>query len=283
MLLFHVIENIRSGALLLTTYISLKFRSVQLVTALLFLSLAATHSHSREQVRVGVAHFPPFIINTDGIVGGLAADMLALMNAEQLHYEFVAVPTLADTRHEIFKLGRYDMSMFDSLAWGWEGFDVDASEVYLRGGEIYIALAKPGRDQSYFDNLLDKKMIGIKGYHYAFAGFNSDPEYLAKTYQMSLSRSNQGSIQMLLSGMRGDIAVITRSFLAIHLQQNPQDKEKLLLSDKMDQTYEHRIILRRNISPTIDEINKLLSQLKRSGQLDALWKQIQITPQQLPH
>jgi ABC-type amino acid transport substrate-binding protein len=88
---------------------------------------------------------------------------------------------------------------------------------------------------------------------------------------------------MLLSGTRGDIAVITRSFLAIHLQQNPQDKEKLLLSDKMDQTYEHRIILRRNISPTIDEINKLLSQLKRSGQLDALWKQIQITPQQLPH
>jgi len=262
----------------LTRFNSLKFRAVHIVITSLFLLICTTHSHSREQVRVGVAHFPPFIVNTDGNVGGLAADMLALMNAEQQQYEFVAVPTLADTRHEIFKLGRYDMSMFDSLAWGWEGLDVDASEVYLHGGEIYIALAKPGRDQSYFDNLLDKKMIGIKGYHYAFAGFNSDPDFLSKTYQMSLSRSNQGSIQMLLAGTRGDIAVVTRSFLAMHLQQNPQDKEKLLLSNKMDQSYEHRIILRRNISPTIDEINKLLRQLKRSGQLEALWKQIQITP-----
>jgi len=33
--------------------------------------------------------------------------------------------------------------MFDNLAWGWSGYNVDSSEVFLRGGEVYIAKAEP--------------------------------------------------------------------------------------------------------------------------------------------
>lgn len=233
-------------------------------------------SHARDKVIVGVAHFPPFIINENGDVGGLVKDMLALMNAEQSEYEFVALPTLANTRHKIFDLGRYDMSMFDNLDWGWEGRAVDASDIYLRGGEIYITQALPDRGQDYFDDFTDKKMVGIEGYHYAFAGFNAEPEYLEKHFNMELTRSNLGSIQMILSGTRGDIAVVTRSFLAQYLNDNPEDREKLLLSNKYDQKYEHRIILRKNIKPTIEEINTLLATLKQNGKLDNLWKTINL-------
>lgn len=254
-----------------------KMLSSPLLCLFTLLTLIFTHtSHAREKILVGVAHFPPFIINENGQVGGLVKDMLALMNAEQSDYEFVALPTLANTRHKTFDLGRYDISMFDNLDWGWEGREVDASDIYLRGGEIYITQAKPGRGQDYFNDFKDKKMVGIEGYHYAFAGFNADPEYLEKNFNMELTRSNLGSIQMILSGTRGDIAVVTKSLLAQYLNQHPEDRQKLLLSTKYDQNYEHRIILRRGIKPSIEEINALLAKLKQNGKLDALWSSINL-------
>lgn len=240
-----------------------------------YMTLSALSAHSREKVLVGVAHFPPFIINKDGVVGGLAMDMLELMNAHQSQYEFVALPTLSNTRHKIFDLGRYDMSMFDNLDWGWEGRDVDASDVYLRGGELYITKAAPGKGQDYFNSFQNKKLVGIDGYHYGFANFNSDPEYLAQHFNMELTRSNAGSIQMILTG-RGDMAVVTKSFLAMYLDEHPEDKTKLLLSSKFDQIYQHRIILRRHINLKIGEINTWLKELKNNGKLDALWAKINL-------
>lgn len=146
----------------------------------------------------------------------------------------------------------------------------------MRGGEIYIAPAEPGKGQEYFDNFKNKRIVGIKGYHYGFANFNSDPEYLIKNFNMELTPSNAGSIKMILAGNRGDIAVVTRSYLAMYLNEHPSDRDKLLLSTKLDQVYQHRIILRRNIQITIGEINGLLTALKNNGKLDVLWDKINL-------
>jgi len=243
-----------------------------LVFCLLFLLVPL--SFAKEIIRVGVAHFPPFIETRGEKVGGLVAKMLELMNQHQDKYLFQALSTLPTTRHEIFKLGRYDMSMFDNLSWGWKGLDVDASDVYLQGGEVYIARAELGRDESYFQSFKSKALIGIQGYHYQFADFNADEEFLKQTFNMQLTKSNTGSIQMLLSGQRGDIAVVTISFLAKYLKENPQDRAKLLVSRKLDQTYQHSIIIRRGMQPNIDEINTILSELKEGGELSKLWQTI---------
>jgi len=244
------------------------------IIALCFLCWVTPQSYSKEVIKVGLAHFPPCIETHGAQVSGLAAQMLELMNQHQDKYQFQAIPTLPATRHEIFNLGRYDMSMFDSLAWGWQELDVDASDVYLRGGEVYIARSEPGRDESYFGDFKDKSIIGIKGYHYKFAGFESDEKFLQQTFNMQLTKSNLGSIKMLLSGNRGDIAVVSISFLAKYLKDNPDDRSKLLVSKKLDQTYQHSIILRRGIKPGIEEINAILKELNESGKLAALWQAI---------
>jgi ABC-type amino acid transport substrate-binding protein len=231
-------------------------------------------THAKEVIKVGLAHFPPFIETHGNKVSGLASQMLELINQHQNKYLFQAIPTLPATRHETFRLGRYDMSMFDNLAWGWKGLEVDASDSYLQGGEVYIARSKKGRDQSYFDDLRNRKLIGIQGYHYQFADFNADEAFLKKTFHMQLTKSNLGSIKMLLSKNRGDIAVVSISFLAQYLRDNPGDKKKLLVSKKKDQAYQHSIILRRGIKPTIAEINSILAELKANGKLQKLWKAI---------
>lgn len=239
---------------------------------LCFLALVPI-AQARELIRVGLAHFPPYIEARDAPVRGLAADMLTLMNEAQNLYEFVPVITNAAVRHREFSVGRHDMSMFDNLNWGWAGYEVDATQVYLTGGEIYIAQAMPDRDESFFSNFENKKMIGMLGYHYSFAGYNSDIEYLRARYGMELTQSNRGSIQMVLAGNRGDIAVVTKAFLNQYLDRHPHLRPKLLISQKLDQEYRFSMIIRRGMRPTVDELNTLLDELNANGQLPALWKQ----------
>ena len=245
------------------------------VFGLLFLLIP--QAYSKEVIKVGLAHFPPFV-DVSGIeVGGLASKMLQLMNQHQDKYQFQALPTLPFTRHQTFRIGRYDMSMFDNLAWGWKGLDVDASKVYLRGAEVYIARVEPGRDESFFTDFKNKTIIGIQGYHYNFADFNADEQFLKQAFNMQLTKSNSGSIKMLLLKNRGDIAVVSMSFLANYFQKRPSDKAKLLVSRKKDQLYQHRIILRRGIKLKIEEINIMLTELTENGKLPKLWQGINPT------
>ena len=229
---------------------------------------------AKETVVVGLYHFPPFIVNDGEQVGGLAPEMLEIMNAEQNEFEFVAIAISPVTRHQILELGRVDMSMFEQPEWGWQGSDIDMSEVFLDGAEVYIALAEQGRDQNYFRDFSDKRMIGVRGYHYGFAGFNSDPEFLEEKFKMQLTPSNLGSIKMVLDGNRGDVAVVTRSFLAQYLRQYPEHRERLLISNKLDQRYQLRIALRKGIGLTVEKLNALLKSLEEQGKFEKLWNQI---------
>jgi len=252
----------------------MKYTHKPLLALIIFYAIFAPSAYAEKVVLVGLAHFPPFIEAREQKIEGLAADMLLLMNQHQDNYFFQGIPTLANTRHKIFGLGRYDMSMFDNLAWGWSDYDVDASEVFLRGGEVYIARAKTGRDESYFMHFKNKIMIGIKGYHYKFADYNADEDFLTSNFNMQLTKSNIGSINMLRSGNRGDIAVVSKSFLAQYFNQYPEVRETILVSKKVDQEYQHSIIIRKDIKPSIDEINQILKELNQNGKLPKLWRQI---------
>ncbi len=231
--------------------------------------------HSKEVIRVGLAHFPPYIDARGSQVSGLAIEMLKLMNAYQNKYTFVPVRSTAAARHREFSIGRHDMSLFDSLSWGWKDYDVEGTNVYLTGSEVYIALAKPGRDESFFSKFKSKKMIGMMGYHYGFAGFNSNLEFLRSTYNMELTESNLGSIKMVLAGNRGDIAVVTKAFLTQYLRLHPEVRNRLLISKKTDQEYHFVSVIRKGIKPSVDELNELFRRLEENGRLPALWEKVE--------
>jgi polar amino acid transport system substrate-binding protein len=238
----------------------------QAVLLSLFVFLVApvsTAMAAPKEVRVGATEFPPYIvIERDGSVAGILIETLNYLNAIQTKYKFVAISYSAMRRHNGFKNKVFDISFFDNIEWGWDKSAVDVSDIFMRGKEIYIALAKPGRGEEYFADLKSRTMIGVLGYHYSFADFNSDPAFLRKNYRMQLTSSNEGSIAMVLDG-RGDVAVVSDAFLNWYLQKNPTDK-KLLVSKKVDQHYLHTVIVRKGISPTVHEINALLKQFRKS-------------------
>ncbi|MGR0188240.1 substrate-binding periplasmic protein [Azospirillum aestuarii] len=225
-------------------------------------------------VKVGAYEFPPYVTEAGG---GVTRSLLDLLNSEQSDFRFELVRTSPQRRYEDMERGRFDMIAFESLAWGWKGRPVDASRVFLHDAEVFVAKAGPGVDQSYFDRLDDKTILGRLGYHYAFAGMTADPEILEKRFNTRLTVTHEGNVRSVAAG-RAAMAIVTRSFLAQFLKANPDMAPLLLVSDRTDQIYEHTILVRRNGPVDVSWVNATLDRLERSGALPALWTRLGITP-----
>ncbi len=223
-------------------------------------------------VSVGMYPFAPFV-ETKGSGGevGMTLDLVTALNKAQNKYHFNTVTIPTKRRYQSFNDGHYDVIFYESKSWGWQDIKVDVSQVYQKGGESYVALKKPGRDQSYFEDFSGKRMIGILGFHYGFADFNADEEFLRNNFNMLITADNDKNMNLLLKE-RGDIAVFTKAYLQRFLLENPDNTPLLLISEKLDQEYKHTVLLRPGISPNIDEINTMLDQLKETGEMNKLLK-----------
>lgn len=244
-------------------------KAMALILALLISGTAA----AREPVKVGGYEFGPFVdLDAAGQPSGLAFALIDTLNRYQDRFDFQFVLTSPNRRYKDFEDGKFDVILFESPDWGWaeKKLPVEASQVFLDGGEQYIALAKPGRGQDYFTSLADKRLVGILGYHYGFAGFEADPAILAKTFRMTLVNNNAASIEMVLKD-RGDIAVVTDSYLKRYLKSHPGTADKLLISDRFDQRYAHRALVRRNAVITKADLDRLLAAMEKDHTLARLW------------
>ena len=226
-----------------------------------------------ELVRVGGYEFPPFVETDGGQARGLTIDLIEALNKAQSQYEFRFVATSARRRYADIAEGHIDAIFFESPEWEWaaKGLPVDFSNVFLQGGEVFIAPAKPGRGQDWFDDLKGKRLVGILGYHYGFANFVADPDQLAAKWGMKLVNNHRSSIEMVLAD-RMDVAVVTDAYLNSYLARNPGARERLVISDRYDQRYNHRILLRRGGPVEVGAINALLAGMERDGTLARLWK-----------
>lgn len=246
-------------------------RSVcRVIAVLLAVMAAAGDAPAGQPVRVGGYEFPPFV-ESDG--KGLVWDLIEALNATQTTYEFSFVPVAARRRYGDLVDGRFDVMLFESPDWEWtqRQAPVDFTAEFLRGGEVFIAQAKPGRGQDFFANLKGKRVVGILGYHYGFAGFNADPEHLAREWGMKLVANHKSSIDMVLAD-RADLAVVTDAFLWAYLSGSPEARGKVLVSDRFDQVYRHRALVRRNGPIDVKTMDGLLVKLDQDGTLARIWR-----------
>lgn len=249
------------------------FRRFLAVVALGF-GLGCGSVSAAEVVRVGGYDFPPFVeMESGGTAKGLTVDMIDALNKAQSQYEFRFVSTSARRRYADVGAGLFDLIFFESPEWEWaaKGAPVDFSNVFLQGGEVYIAPAKPGRGQDWFADLRGKRLVGILGYHYGFANYVADPEVLTKDWGMKLVNNHRSSIEMVLAD-RMDVGVVTDSYLWAYLARNPAAQERLLISERFDQRYHHRVLVRHGGAIDVETVNRLLAGLEKDGTLGRLWK-----------
>jgi ABC-type amino acid transport substrate-binding protein len=225
-----------------------------------------------EQVRVGAYHFPPYVVKPESAAPeGVLPDLLAALNALQSNYRFTLVPTSVTRRYRDLQSGRFDLILFESPRWGWQNTAYTSLDLQIQDAEVYVALAEPGRDQRYFDQLKGKRLALYNGYHYGFAGFNANQQFLREQHNAVLTYSHDSNLLMLMRG-RADIAVITRSYLQHSQRSDPQRSRALLVSQRLDQVYQHHALFAPDSALTPQAFAELLLALNQDGQLDALFR-----------
>ena len=239
--------------------------------------LAAQPLLAAQLIKVGAYHFPPYVSKPESEAPqGLLPDLLATLNAQQSDYQFVLVPTSVTRRFRDFQSARYDLIMFESPTWGWQNTPHETFDLQVQDAEVYVAKAAAGRGQEYFSQFSGKRLALYNGYHYGFAQFNADPEYLAKQFNAVLTYSHDSNLLMVLRE-RADLTVVTRSYLHRYLLRYPEQRTQMLVSDRVDQVYRHQALLRPNAPISVEGLRGLLRQLRDGGQLRALYRQYDLT------
>lgn len=239
---------------------------------LLLVSLCCEPVFAAQKVQVAAVHFPPYVIKPEsGVQQGLLMQLTEALNQAQDDFEFVLRPASVNRRFADLQQGRLDMVIFENPDWGWQGIAGARVDMGLEDAEIFITQSVPGRNQDYFADLTGKRMALFHGYHYGFAGFNSDPAWLAEHFKAMLTHSHDSNLNMVLRG-RVDIAPITRSWLGARLQEQPQLRTQLLASEWVDQVYRHYAILRPQAPISPERFQALLQQLRDNGRLSQIFE-----------
>lgn len=235
--------------------------------------LIASTPHSKAQtiVRVLAYPFPPFL--NEDMQTGLTIDLIALLNETQSKFVFDLNIRSPKRRYRGLSQGKHDMIFFEMPQWGWKdkGINFSTTKEIMRGGEVYIAAQKRGRGQAYFQNLKNKSISAHFGYHYGFAGFNSNRKWLQKNFKIGLHTSHERIID-LVAKEKVDIGVVTLSYLKQYLRSHPMAASKLLISERFDQIYSLPAMVSGESVISVKEFEALLNQLKKTGALQSLFK-----------
>jgi ABC-type amino acid transport substrate-binding protein len=244
----------------------------------LALVLWVSSSLAAEQVvRVAGVYFPPYVFKADEQARkvGLLADLLDALNQQQAEFRFVLVPTSIKRRFGDFQHGRIDLAIFENPAWDWQDIAHSAVDMGLEDSEVFVSRAEPGRDQHYFERLEGKRLALYHGYHYAFADFNAEPEYLVKRFKATLTHSHDSNLLMVLRG-RADIALVTRSYIGDFLDRYREYAGQLLISERTDQLYRHHVLLRPGAPIRAEQFSEMLETLRRNGRLAEIFGRYQV-------
>lgn len=233
-------------------------------------------ANAAQVVRIGAAHFPPYTIRPErGADTGLLPELVAALNGLQKEFEFVIVPTSIPRRFRDFEQGRIDMAIFENPDWDWQHIPHETVDMKLEDAEIFVARKVQGRDQSYFDQLGGKRLALFSGYHYAFAQFNADPKYLAENFNATLTYSHDSNLLMVLRD-RADIALVTRSYLSDYMGRNQDEASRLMVSERIDQTYRHYALLRPQSPLRGEQFDAMLQALRDNGTMLQIFQPFRI-------
>jgi len=238
-----------------------------ILAAAIMLATAPVYANETE-ITVGVYHFPPIAsVDNSGEATGLLGDLLHEL--EQVHptVSFRVFHTSPKRRYLDFDAGLYDVIFFESPDWGWTEREVDISRPILADEELYVALKKPGRDSSFFDDLQNRSIVAISGYHYGFTGYETDNSVLEQRFNIEFSDSHTRNIKLIKADRPSvaEVAIVSQSYLQRHLARHPEDWDKLLISSEPDQRYQLSIIARKGGAASADEMLRLLAPLVDNG------------------
>ncbi|SNC61005.1 ABC-type amino acid transport substrate-binding protein [Marinobacter sp. es.048] len=243
-------------------------RKILAILAAAIMLVAAPAYAEETEITVGVYHFPPIAsVGNNGEPTGLLGDLLHELEQTHPTVSFRVFHTSPKRRYMDFEAGLYDVIFFESPDWGWTKRNVDISRPILADEELYVALKKPGRDTSFFEDLEQRSIVAISGYHYGFTGYETDNSVLEQKFDIEFSDNHTRNLKLIKADRPSvaEVAIISYSYLQRHLARHPEDWDKLMISREPDQRYQLSIIARKGGAASADEMLRLLTPLIDNG------------------
>lgn len=226
------------------------------------------HIFASTIVRVGAYPFPPYLSFIKDVPQGKTVDLINALNQIQNKYKFQLTITSPNRRYIDFG-DKFDLMFYEDLSWNWKGKNLESSDITLSDEEVFISLTKFYKTNDFVKDIKTKKILLIRGFHYAFANYNDSDEYLNKNFNVVFSTSPQNILEFLFNE-RAQIAIITKSFLLEFLNSNPKMKDSILISPIPDQVYKLSMLRSPNSPITIEDLNQLLQKIKSSDKFKHL-------------
>jgi len=246
-----------------------------------FIFVAGQLSASQNiSVRVGVYSFPPIAaVGHNNKATGLLGDLLTELERQHNNLSFQVIHTSPKRRQMDFNSGLFDVIFFENPSWSWDQATIRTSAPILQVEEVYLALNKDNRDQSFFENLNERQIVAIAGYHYGFASQETDSDELHKQFNIELSHSHQRNIDLIRADRPSiaEVAVVSSSFHRAYFLRFPEHRNDFLISEKADQSYELGVITRKDGPVSVQTIEDLLGPLIESGFYQSLVEKYGLT------
>lgn len=206
-------------------------------------------------VKVGGYEFSPFV-EKEG-KEGLVKDLISKLNSSQKKYRFEFVLTSANRRYRDFRAQKFDVILFEDESWSWKKMEIpyDRTPVLGSGSELMVALKDTNRDQKYFDNLENKRVEVVLGYHYQLNDMNTEAANLMAK-GISQGRSNIDNLSDLLA-KKIDITFVNSLMLSRYLNKNKELKDKILIGHKQDHHFVLRGLIHPNSPIKVSELERL--------------------------
>lgn len=234
------------------------------VIAVVFFLLMERQTETRQPVIVGGYQFEPFVGPHDGV----ARDFVSLLNKIQDRFVFTFREIPAPQRYTLMAGGEIDMILFEEAVWGWQerSIPVAVTAPILSGAEVLVGRAGEFEGDLLYEALNTRRLALTRGYHYGFAGFNADPAYLESHFSVVFADHQRRTLQLLLEG-KADIAVLNEAFLERAYTADPSLRAALTRAERRDQVYSLPIMVRLGGPFSLADMNRMLADMRRTGQL----------------
>lgn len=229
----------------------------------------------RIPVKVGAYEYGVVYYFENGEPNGIVPILIKMLNDIQTDYDFQLAETSSRRRYQSIGAGEVDLVLLESSQWEWQDFDVGFSEPIVREKDLYVALAERTDLDQLFANVTTQPMLCVLGFHYGFADFNADPDFLQQNFDVLLRYNEKEVLNGLVAG-EAPIGIVSAGFLARQFVADPALRDRVVMADEPDATYDLVSVVSNSSAIPIAEFNKLIDQLHATGEVERLWQQLHI-------
>lgn len=239
-----------------------------MIIMVLFIVFLPSISDAQRVVTIGLTSNQPPYAFEDGT--GLTNDIINEINKVQSDFKFIIKLLPAARLREYFINEKLDMSAMMNINWGYNDVSCSQTENLMKVQDKYFARKDVAQNQSFFSKIGRELTVGVLGFHYNYADSQTNYAILEEKSNTILVNSELTVIKMILAG-RGKIGVVSSTTLDYYKLTNPDQYNKLLISDISDSEYYRYFLIHDNAEITVKMFNQYMNILKSSGMLKKIF------------